>query len=365
LRGWHRRGCLATPAQARLIPAPALIVGPVKWRSRARSLWGWSWQDDALPQRSGGGFRPQASTDLPKDGPSSAMSHPHEIEDGDKLFLRAGPRDPGRPERFLSYVLHPGSAQAGVTVFFVHGAGGNKHQWRHQWRHLAGKGSRLVAWDALGHGASVQPHDWRSFAASSQLADFLEVLQRFGKGRHLIVAHSFGVRLTLAALQHLKVHGGLDRVAAALLLGPPSPTRPVGGAVLALPSFVLELLRNVIAGRFGRLAWHPDADRALVAHERELARRNRLFTIKAMVRQAPVLDPRALAQLSVPVEIAVGDTDGMTPVDHARELQGLLPGARLHVVPRCGHQLMLERPDAINALIDAAIERSEAAPGEP
>jgi pimeloyl-ACP methyl ester carboxylesterase len=292
------------------------------------------------------------------------MSHPHEIEDGDKLFLRAGPRRPGRPGRFLSYVLDPGSAQAGLTVFFVHGAGGNKHQWRYQWRHLAGRGPRLVAWDALGHGASVQPHDWQSFAAPSQLADFLEMLQRFGTGRHLIVAHSFGARLTLAALQHLKVHGGLERVAAALLLGPTSPTRPVGGAVLALPSFMLELLREQLAGRFRRRAWHPDADQTLVAHEREVTRRNTLFTIKAVVRQAPALDPGMLTQLTVPVEIVAGDTDGMTPVDRARELQGLLPDARLHVVPRCGHQLMLERPEAINALIDATIVRCGTSPGE-
>jgi abhydrolase domain-containing protein 8 len=261
-------------------------------------------------------------------------------------------------------VLHAGSAQPDLTVFFVHGAGGNKNQWRYQWRHLAGRGPRLVAWDALGHGASVQPHDWQSFAAPSQLADLLEMLQRFGTGRHLIVAHSFGVRLTLAALQHLKMHGGLDQVAAALLLGPTSPTRPLGGGVLALPSFMLELLRDRLAGRFRRLAWHPDADRELVAHERELTKRNRLFTIKAVVRQAPVLDPSTLAQLTVPVEIATGDTDGMTPVDHARELQGLLPDARLHVVPRCGHQLMLERPETINALIDAAIVRCGMAPGE-
>jgi pimeloyl-ACP methyl ester carboxylesterase len=286
---------------------------------------------------------------------SLSMSLPNEIEDGDKLFLRAGQRRHGRPDRFLSYVFHRGAPDTGLTVFFAHGAGGNKHQFRHQWRHLLSKGPRLVAWDALGHGESVQPADWRSFAADAQLDDFLEVLQRFGSRRNLIVAHSYGTRLTLAALQQLQSRGELDRVSAAVLLGPPSAGGRIGGAGLILPAFVLEGLRGLISGRFRRLAWHPDADPGLIDHERQLTRRNRLSTLKAMARQAPVIDITTLARLTLPVAIAAGDTDGLTPASHARELQGLLPQARLHVIERCGHQLMLERPEAVNAIIDAAI----------
>jgi pimeloyl-ACP methyl ester carboxylesterase len=289
------------------------------------------------------------------------MAHPNEIDDGDKLFFRAGRRQRGRPDRLLSYVLHPGAAKSELTIFFAHGGGGNKHQWRHQWRHLVNRGVKLVAWDALGHGESVQPRDWRSFAVQFQLADFLEVLERFGTRRNLIVAHSFAARLTLAALQHLKPRGEIDRVTAAVLLGAPSLTEPLGGGMLAVPAFIMALMRNSLADRFNRLAWHPEADPALVAYERKLAKRNRLLTMKALVSQAPLLDPGALAHLNLPIEIVAGDSDGLTPASHARELQSLLPDARVHLIERCGHQLMLERPDAINAILDEAIIQCEVA----
>jgi pimeloyl-ACP methyl ester carboxylesterase len=284
------------------------------------------------------------------------MTQPNQIDDGDKLFLRAGPRQAGRPDRFLSYVLHRGVPNADLTVFFAHGGGGNKHQWRNQWQHLKGRGVRLVAWDALGHGESVQPRDRDSYSAAAQLGDFLEVLDRFGTRRNLIVAHSFGTRLTLAALQHLHPLGEIDRLSGAVLLGAPSPTQSLAaGGLTAVPAFILEWMRDSIAERFNRLAWHPEADPTLVAYEHGLTARNRLFTLKALVSQAPAIEPTALRHLNLPIEIVAGDSDGLTPPNHAHELQSLLPNARVHVLERCGHQLMLERPDQVNDIIDAAL----------
>ncbi len=74
-----------------------------------------------------------------------------------------------------------------------------------------------------------------------------------------------------------------------------------------------------------------------------------------------MLHPGALAHFDVPAEIVAGDSDGSTPASHAYELQSLLPDARVHLIERCGHQLMLEQPDAINAVIDETIIRCEIA----
>ena len=61
-----------------------------------------------------------------------------------------------------------------------------------------------------------------------------------------------------------------------------------------------------------------------------------------------------LAALSrVPVEVLVGEEDKLTPVAHSRQLAGVLPGAVLHVEPRCGHMLPQERP----ALVAASLRR--------
>jgi pimeloyl-ACP methyl ester carboxylesterase len=61
----------------------------------------------------------------------------------------------------------------------------------------------------------------------------------------------------------------------------------------------------------------------------------------------------SLAAISVPTLVLVGDSDTFTPPDRAEEMAAAIPGARLVVVPECGHASTIEQPDAVNrALIE-------------
>jgi len=60
-----------------------------------------------------------------------------------------------------------------------------------------------------------------------------------------------------------------------------------------------------------------------------------------------------LPAVDVPTLIVVGEEDALTPPDQAREMAGLIPGANLVAVPRCGHLATLERPQAVNAALAA------------
>ena len=51
----------------------------------------------------------------------------------------------------------------------------------------------------------------------------------------------------------------------------------------------------------------------------------------------------------MPVEVLVGEADGLTPVAHSRQLVRALPDAVLHVEPWCGHMLPQERPAVVAA----------------
>lgn len=51
--------------------------------------------------------------------------------------------------------------------------------------------------------------------------------------------------------------------------------------------------------------------------------------------------------------VIVGDGDALTPPDCAREIAEAIPGARLEIIPHCGHLTTMERPDAVNQLLDA------------
>jgi pimeloyl-ACP methyl ester carboxylesterase len=80
--------------------------------------------------------------------------------------------------------------------------------------------------------------------------------------------------------------------------------------------------------------------------------------IERWARQAAAVMARidyrpSLPAISVPTLVLVGDSDTFTPPDRAEEMAAAIPGARLVVVPECGHASTIEQPEAVNrALIE-------------
>ena len=61
----------------------------------------------------------------------------------------------------------------------------------------------------------------------------------------------------------------------------------------------------------------------------------------------------SLGAIKAPTLVLVGDQDPLTPPSQAQEIANAIPGARLVVVPECGHASTLEQPEAVNrALIE-------------
>jgi pimeloyl-ACP methyl ester carboxylesterase len=55
-----------------------------------------------------------------------------------------------------------------------------------------------------------------------------------------------------------------------------------------------------------------------------------------------------LPSIRCPTLVLVGQDDALTPPDLAREIADGIPGARLEIIPDCGHLSTLERPEAVN-----------------
>ena len=53
-----------------------------------------------------------------------------------------------------------------------------------------------------------------------------------------------------------------------------------------------------------------------------------------------------LAGIAKPTLAICGADDGMTPPENSRQIAKLIPGAKLHMIPQCGHNPMLEKPQA-------------------
>ena len=65
------------------------------------------------------------------------------------------------------------------------------------------------------------------------------------------------------------------------------------------------------------------------------------------------MSPAGLSAITCPTLVLVGDGDELTPPVLSQEIAGAISGARLVVVPACGHLSTLERPGAVNkALVE-------------
>src|SRR5262245_10857853 len=60
-----------------------------------------------------------------------------------------------------------------------------------------------------------------------------------------------------------------------------------------------------------------------------------------------------LASIRCPTLVLVGREDALTPPDLAREIAAGIPGAKLVIIPDCGHLSTLERPEAVNRALRA------------
>lgn len=80
--------------------------------------------------------------------------------------------------------------------------------------------------------------------------------------------------------------------------------------------------------------------------------------LDALFRQTEAIIARpdsrpGLSAICVPTLVLVGDSDPLTTPEEAKEMAAAIPGARLVVVPRCGHSATLEQPEAVSqALIE-------------
>lgn len=224
------------------------------------------------------------------------------------------------------------------VLVLVHGAGGNTGTWIRQLEGLADRAT-VVAVDLPGHGAS-------GGAGRRRLAEYAALVQGFiralGRGPVVLGGHSMGggIAQTVAVTAPELLRG-------LLLVG-------TGARLRVLPQ-VFELLAkdaalgvDFVTGH----AWSPAADPALV----EAGRRAMLATpVEVTAGDFAACDGFDLlarvGTIALPTLVIVGEDDRLTPPKYAEYLAASIPGARLARIPRAGHFVTLEQPDAVNAAI--------------
>jgi len=79
---------------------------------------------------------------------------------------------------------------------------------------------------------------------------------------------------------------------------------------------------------------------------------------ETLVRQHAALMGRPdnrplLASIKCPTLVIVGREDALTPPEMAQEIAAGIRGAKLEIIPDCGHLSTLERPEAVNRAMRA------------
>jgi len=261
--------------------------------------------------------------------------------------------------------VHVVEAGRGPTIVLLHGVTLSVGVWARQFRDLSGT-HRVIALDLRGHGQSIGGPGGYSFERLAD--DLVAVLEHLEVTGAVVVGHSMGgMVLQLAALHR---RDALHRHVAGLVLlatdsGPaiPGPVgRPMGVATAR------------VAWRAARFAERrgkgvsPGSDLATWGARACFGAHPRATDVELVRSISTSVTPRAMAELlgpllefdmridlgkiDFPTLVVVGSRDVITPPRRSRDVAARIPGARLEVLPGCGHLVMLERPTALDALLE-------------
>lgn len=230
-----------------------------------------------------------------------------------------------RIDGFRLHALHEGE---GEPVVLLHGLSGSSRWWRHNIPVLRDH-FRVHVPEMIGFGGS------RGAVRHPTMPEMAGLLVRWldavGIDRTHFVGHSMGAQVGV----HLagRWPDRVDRLVLSDAAGIPHSLTP--DQLLAVAG---ELLWPRSWGRLGFLP-------TIVLDTLRTGPRTLVRSIRSIL--ADDIRP-LLPRVTVPTLLLWGEHDPITPVEDARVIERLLPGARLVVIEGASHNPMADRPDAFN-----------------
>ena len=244
----------------------------------------------------------------------------------------------------------------GDPVLLIMGLMGSGRAWFRLLPHLAGPGAaperRAIAFDNRGTGDSDRPSGL--WTMDDLVGDALAVLDAAGVER----AHVIGASMGGMIAQHLALdHPGRVR---SLVLACTHPGRQPGGPSWRMLAS-LALRPAIGPGRtFALVAPVLYSERTRTEQRARLQEDLRMrfedatpaATARGQIAAIARHDTRSrLGELDMPVLVLHGEEDALIPPAAGRELADRIPGAKLVLIPRCGHVLMTDAEEEVAAAI--------------
>lgn len=239
--------------------------------------------------------------------------------------------------------------RAAPAIVLIMGWGGDHTAWAFQLQPFA-REHRVVALDNRGAGQSDQPDI--PYTVAGMAEDTVGLMDALGIDKaHLCGASMGGMIAQEIALRHperaltLGLHGSL--------------ARPDGWSALLMQSLLRlrdrgdreEFARALLPWLLCRRTVNDRADFVELMIRRAL---DNPFppSPAGLRRQAEAVAGHdtlgRLAGIRMPTLITVGVEDILVPPSFSREMQSLIPGAEMVVIPGAGHAHFLEQPEAFN-----------------
>jgi pimeloyl-ACP methyl ester carboxylesterase len=270
--------------------------------------------------------------------------------------------------------LYYEEAGQGAPLVFVHEFAGDHRSWEAQMRFFSRR-YRCIAFNARGYPPSEVPESWERYSQERARDDIIGVIDSLGIDQAHIVGLSMGGFATL--------HVGLahpNRARSLVIAGCGYGAHPGdedkfrleceaaaqgfdADWSLASARYALGPTRVQFQNKDPR-GWREFAD-AFVEHSAKGAAN----TLRGVQKRRPLLHQLVdgMKRIAVPTLIMTGDEDEPC-LEAGLLMKRSIPAAGLVVLPRSGHTINLEEPDAFNGAVAeflAAVETGSWTPRDP
>jgi pimeloyl-ACP methyl ester carboxylesterase len=225
----------------------------------------------------------------------------------------------------LYYEIHG----EGAPLILLHLAFGNSGYWMNQIPVFAER-YQVIAIDSRGHGRSTfdeQPINYALMASDViALMDYLQI-----ERANLVGWSDGGIIGLYMAIHHPE---RLNKVVAYGANYNPSGLNPDIDTNARVNAFIEQA-----AGDYQKLAADPTQWDAFLAN------------IGNMLATEPNYSAEELGSITTPILVLDGEEEEAILTAHAVEMQGLIPGSELHLIPGTGHFAMWDKPDEVNQIV--------------
>lgn len=299
----------------------------------------------------------------------------------------------------IDLAVHERGPADGLPVVLVHGFPELAYSWRHQLDALGDAGHRVIAPDMRGYGRSSRPHDVEAYGAAHLAGDLDGLLSALDLDAAVFVGHDWGGFITWA-MPHLypsRVLGNVGVCTPYMGFAPTPVLRSVftrdedlyilwfqedGVAESVMDDRVEEIFtrllrRNIdpslVAGRAtsdtGRLVMNPFLDSSTDAAAEPLGDplgsaddlafyvdtfrrtgfRGGINWYRNIDANGAVIPDVGVTDLPHPCLMLTAEWDFALRPEMADPMMAVLSDVERHDIPRAGHWVMQDQPEAVNA----------------